>query len=260
MAPHSSTVAQKIPWMEEPGGLQSMGSRRVRHNWVTSLSLSTFMHWRRKWQPTPVILPGESHGQRSLVGCSPWGLTELDTTEATWQLGRVTCLIVICSLAEVSPTINWLYWALGLNFGCTWKSPAELLKIKTDLEYGLRTRVLRAPWVILMAAKVVAILEAFPVSSFLYPWLYLVPSTSWTLGNQSISSRLTSSPSCCSSLQIQIKLSLPFYSLWNKTSLQNLPSILLFISLSQAGSPALALLLEIGTCLEKPVFHKAPRW
>ena len=47
-----------------------------------SLSLSTFMHWRRKWQPTPVFLPGESHGQKSLVGCSPWGRTESDTTEA----------------------------------------------------------------------------------------------------------------------------------------------------------------------------------
>ena len=43
------------------------------------------MHWRRKWQPTPVFLPGEFHGQRSLVGCSPWGHTESDTTEATWQ-------------------------------------------------------------------------------------------------------------------------------------------------------------------------------
>ena len=42
-----------------------------------------FMHWRRKWQPSPVFLPGESHGQRSLVGCSPWRCTESDTTEAT---------------------------------------------------------------------------------------------------------------------------------------------------------------------------------
>ena len=51
MATHSSTLAWKIPWMEGPGSLQSMGSRRVRHNWVTSLSLFTFMHWRTKWQP-----------------------------------------------------------------------------------------------------------------------------------------------------------------------------------------------------------------
>ena len=52
MAPHSSTFAWKIPWMEEPGRLQSMGSPRVGHAWETSLSLFTFMHWRRKWQPT----------------------------------------------------------------------------------------------------------------------------------------------------------------------------------------------------------------
>ena len=39
--------------------------------------------WRRQWHPTPVLLPGKSHGQRSLVGCSPWGCEESDTTEAT---------------------------------------------------------------------------------------------------------------------------------------------------------------------------------
>ena len=59
MAPHSSTLAWKIPWIEEPGRLQSMGSLGVRHDGATSLSLFTFMHWRRKWQPTPVFLPGE---------------------------------------------------------------------------------------------------------------------------------------------------------------------------------------------------------
>ena len=63
MAPHSSTLAWKIPWMEEPGRLQSIGSLRVGHNWTTSLSLFTFMHWRKKWQPTLVFLPGESQGQ-----------------------------------------------------------------------------------------------------------------------------------------------------------------------------------------------------
>ena len=83
MAPHSSTLAWKIPWMEKPGGLQSMGLLRVGHDWVTSLSLFTFMHWRRKWQPTPVFLPGESQGRGSLLGCCLWGRTELDTTEAT---------------------------------------------------------------------------------------------------------------------------------------------------------------------------------
>ena len=50
---------------------------------ATSLSLFTFMHWRRKWQPTPVSLPGQSQGRRSLVGCRLWGHTESDMTEAT---------------------------------------------------------------------------------------------------------------------------------------------------------------------------------
>ena len=62
-------LAWKIPWTEEPGRLQSMGLRTVGHDWATSLSLFTFMHWRRKWQPTPVFLPGELQGWGSLVGC-----------------------------------------------------------------------------------------------------------------------------------------------------------------------------------------------
>ena len=78
MAPHSSTLAWKIPWTEEPDGLQSMGSLRA-----TSLSLFTLMRGRRKWQPTPVFLPGESEGRGSLVGCLLWGRTESDMTEAT---------------------------------------------------------------------------------------------------------------------------------------------------------------------------------
>ena len=118
MTPDSSPLAWKIPWMEEPGRLQSMGSLRVGHDWATSLSFFTFMHWRRngnplqcsclekprdggawwaavygvaqsrtrlkwlssssllrrrQWQPTLVLLPGESRGWWSLVGCSPWG-------------------------------------------------------------------------------------------------------------------------------------------------------------------------------------------
>ena len=85
MAPHSSTLAWKIPWMKEPGRLQSMGSLRVGHDWATSLSLYTFIHWRRKWQPTPVFSRGKSQGRGSLVGCRLWGRTESDTTEVTQQ-------------------------------------------------------------------------------------------------------------------------------------------------------------------------------
>ena len=82
MAPHSSTLAWKIPWTEEPERLQSMWLLRVGHDWATSLSLFPFMHWRSKWQPTPVFLPGESQGRGSLVGCRLWDHTESDTTEA----------------------------------------------------------------------------------------------------------------------------------------------------------------------------------
>ena len=67
---------------EKPDMVQSMGSRRVGHDWTTSLSLFTLMHWR-KWQPSPVFLPGESQGWGSSVGCCLWGHTESDTTEAT---------------------------------------------------------------------------------------------------------------------------------------------------------------------------------
>ena len=55
VSPHSSTLVWKIPWTQEPGRLQSMGSRRVGHDWEASLSLFTCVHWRRKWQPTPVF-------------------------------------------------------------------------------------------------------------------------------------------------------------------------------------------------------------
>ena len=87
MAPHSSTLAWKIrgqrslvsysPWGRE----ESDTTERLQFHF--SLSLFTFMHWRRKWQPTPMFLPGESQGRGSLVGCCPLGHTESDMTEAT---------------------------------------------------------------------------------------------------------------------------------------------------------------------------------
>ena len=123
MASHSSTHAWKIPWMEEPGRLQSVGSLRVRHDWATSLSLFTFMHWRREWQPTPVFLPGESQGRGSLVGCRLWGCTELDRTEATLQQQQhifvffFVCFLFlslpqVCNIQE-SNNFVWNKWELS---------------------------------------------------------------------------------------------------------------------------------------------------
>ena len=93
MAPHSSPLAWKIPWTEEPGRLQSMGSQRVRHDWATSLSLFTFMHWRRKWQPTPVFLPGESQGRRSLAYGVAQSRTRLKwlSSSTAWVKQEVSC-------------------------------------------------------------------------------------------------------------------------------------------------------------------------
>ena len=95
MVPHSSTLAWKIPWMKEPGGLQSMGLLRVGHDWATSLSLFTCKLWRRKWQPTPVFLPGESQGQRSLVGRRLWGRTASTRLE---RLGGSRYSLPFCRL------------------------------------------------------------------------------------------------------------------------------------------------------------------
>ena len=74
MAPHSSTLAWKIPWTEEPGGLQSMSAFTFTFH---------FHALEKEMQPTPVFLPGESQGRGSLVGCRLWGRAESDTTEAT---------------------------------------------------------------------------------------------------------------------------------------------------------------------------------
>ena len=122
MAPHSSTPAWKIPWMEQPGRLQSMGSLRVGHDWATSLSLFTFMHRRRKWQLTPAFLPGESQGWGSLMGCRLWGCTESDMTEATQQqqqpLGygkteKITPVITTspsCQLTDIRDFLPFRFW------------------------------------------------------------------------------------------------------------------------------------------------------
>ena len=92
--------------MEEPGRLQSTGPLRVRQDWTTSLSLFTFMHWRRKWQPTPVFLPGGSEGQRSQVGFCLWGRTESDTTDATQQQQIFTNILLGSSITKILNTCH----------------------------------------------------------------------------------------------------------------------------------------------------------
>ena len=110
MATHSSTLAWKIPLMEEPGRLQIHG---VAKSWTGQSDFTftfPFMHWRRKWQPTLVFLPRESQRWGSLVGCHLWGHTEPDTTEATkqqqWYLKFADKSIsFIHSVAQSCPTV-----------------------------------------------------------------------------------------------------------------------------------------------------------
>ena len=134
MATHCSTLAWTIPWMEESGRLQSMGSLRVRHNWVTSLSLFTFMHWRRKWQPTPVFLLGESQGWGSLVGCCLWGRniighdwSDLAAAAAAWTLLSFLFFVVVQSVSHV-----WLIvtpWTAACQASLSFTVSRSLLKL-----------------------------------------------------------------------------------------------------------------------------------
>ena len=107
MATHSSTLAWKIPLTEEPGRLQSIGSWRVRHDWATSLSLFTFMHWRRKWQPTPVFLPRESQGWRSRWA-AVYGVAQ-SRTRLKWLSSSSSNTGFIISL------LIWLSLAISVN-------------------------------------------------------------------------------------------------------------------------------------------------
>ena len=104
MAPHSRTLAWRLPWTEEPGKPQSVGLLRVQQDWSTSLSVFTFMHWRWKWQPTPVFLPGESQGQGRLVGCV-YGVTQ-SRTRLKW-LGSSSSMLVLESKVESVPCLPW---------------------------------------------------------------------------------------------------------------------------------------------------------
>ena len=106
---HSSVLAWRFPGTGEPGGLPSMGSHRVGQDCSDLASLQWMLPnrcqfqkcvfykgtntiWRRQWYPTPVLLPGKSHGWRSLVGCSPWGRYESDTTERLHFHFSLSCI------------------------------------------------------------------------------------------------------------------------------------------------------------------------
>ena len=143
MATHSSTLAWNIPWTEETGRLQSMGSLRVGHNWATSLSLFTFMHWRSKWQPTPVFLPGESQGWGTL-GAALYGVAQSQTQLK--QLSSSSSSMYGCHSWTLQK--NWCFWTVGLERTlerASWtarRSKQSILK-EINPEYSLEELMLK---------------------------------------------------------------------------------------------------------------------
>ena len=151
MATHSSILAWRIPGTGEPDGLPSVGSYRVGHDWsnlaaaaaVNCLSGSLtpvifkfkHVHTHRKYiwynfyivYITPVLLPGKSHGRRSLVGCSPWSCEESDTTERLHFHFSLSCIRegngnpLQCSCLE-NPKDGGAWWAAihGVSQSQTW--------------------------------------------------------------------------------------------------------------------------------------------
>ena len=139
-----------IPWMEAPGGLQSVGLRRVRQDWKTSLSLFTFMHWRRKWQPTPVFLPGESQ-DRGGWSAAFYGVTQ-SRTRLKWLSRRPLsrwCHSTISSsvipsplffnLSQLQGLFQWVssshqvakYWSFTFNISPSSEHP-RLISFRKD--------------------------------------------------------------------------------------------------------------------------------
>ena len=111
MATYSSTLAWNIPWMEEPGRLQSMGSWRVRHDWKTSHSHFTFKHWRRKWQPNSSVpawrIPGTGE---------PGGLLSVESQSQTW-LKRLSSSINTSSSSRVKSNV-FILWGSSMICCC----------------------------------------------------------------------------------------------------------------------------------------------
>ena len=156
MSPHSSTPAWEIPWTEQPSGLQSMGSLRVWKDWAISLSLFTFMHWRRKWQPTPVFLPGESQGggawwvavygvtqSRTLLkwfSSSSRNQCEVAPAEYIWDnLGIKRVMMTIIEIKNhefITEDLEWVGEDTERKFLC-WRMTVINVEGKIILEYHL---------------------------------------------------------------------------------------------------------------------------
>ena len=138
MAPHSSTLAWKIPWTEEPGGLQSMGSLRVGHDWATSLSLFTFMHWRRKRQPKLQCSCLENPRDGGAWWAAVYEVTQSQTglkwlSIASWLTSERFCCLLF--MASINFTL-WCEITIGAPATSPSSRPEERLKAKGHFPAG----------------------------------------------------------------------------------------------------------------------------
>ena len=112
MALHSSTLAWKIPWMEEPGRLQSMGLPRVGHDWETSLSLFTFIHWRRKWNPLQCSClenPRDGEAWWAAVSGVAQSQTRLKRLSSSSSSSRVSWQCSLVSAVQQCGSAVWIH-------------------------------------------------------------------------------------------------------------------------------------------------------
>ena len=139
MASHSSTLTWKITWTEKPGRLQSMGSLRVRHDWATSLSLFTFMHWRRQWQPTPCsCLENSRDGEAwwaavSRVAQSQTWLKWLSSSSSRWLSGKIIHL----PMQETQETRRFDLWVRKISWRRKWQLTPVFLPGKSSRQRTL---------------------------------------------------------------------------------------------------------------------------
>ena len=172
MAPHSSTLAWKIPRTEEPGRLQSMGLLRVGHDWATSFSLFSFMRWKRKWQPTPVFLPGESQG-RGTRWAAVYGVAQSRTwlkrlSSSSNLLSNPICYIFISETYFSSLSIWFVSFYIFQD--STWYVQIFLYLLEhIDYTYNNHSRLFSLSFVNCLIYASVLMDYTFPPYGFYFP-------------------------------------------------------------------------------------------
>ena len=161
MATHSSTLAWKIPWMEKPGRLQSMGSLRVGYDWVTSLSLFTFMHWRRKWQPTPAFLL-ENPRDRGAWWAAVYGVAQ-SWTRLKRLSGSSSRLVIAFLPRSKHLLISWLQSPFAVIL-----EPKKIQSVTVSIIFPSICHKVMGPDAMILVFWMMSFKPAFSLSSFTF--------------------------------------------------------------------------------------------